>query len=130
MAATQSTGIRSNVKHPAILDLSHVATLNDRWDVLADAQWTQWTQWSTIRTLRLMRDNGTTLQSTPENFNDTGKFGIATRDRCHSAWTLRSGVAFGQSPVPAAGRRPHAASVRRQPRPARARGRNIASATT
>ena len=103
VAATQNTGISSDVKLPAILNLSYFATLNDRWDVLADAQWTQW---STIQTLRFVRANGTTLQSTPENFKDTWKFALGVHYRYNSAWTLRSGVAFDQSPVPTADRTP------------------------
>lgn len=103
VAATQNTGISSDVKLPAILNLSYFATLNDRWDVLADAQWTQW---STIQTLRFVRDNGTTLQSTPDNFKDTWKFGIGAHYRYNSAWTLRGGAAFDQSPVPTADRTP------------------------
>jgi long-chain fatty acid transport protein len=103
VAATQNSGISSDVKLPAILNLSYFATLNDRWDVLADAQWTQW---STIQTLRFVRDNGTTLQSTPENFKDTWKVAIGAHYRYNSAWTLRGGVAFDQSPVPNADRTP------------------------
>ncbi len=103
VAATQNTGIRSEVKLPAILNLSYFATLNDRWDVLADAQWTQW---STIQTLSFVRDNGTTLQSTPENFKDTWKLALGAHYRYNSAWTLRGGVAFDQSPVPNADRTP------------------------
>ncbi len=102
-AGLSNTAITSDVKLPAILNLSYFATLNDRWDVMLDAQWTQW---STIQTLRFVRANGTDLSSTPENFKDTWKVAIGAHYRYNSAWLLRGGVAFDQSPVPNLDRTP------------------------
>lgn len=96
IAAAFNSGISSDVKLPAILNLSYFATLNDRWDVLLDAQWTQW---STIETLRFVRANGAVLSNTPENFKDTWKFAFGANYRYNSSWLLRGGVAFDQSPV-------------------------------
>ena len=96
IAAAFNSDITSDVKLPAILNLSYFATLNERWDVMADAQWTQW---STIQTLSFVRASGTVLSSTPENFKDTWKIAIGTHYRYNSAWLLRGGIAFDQSPV-------------------------------
>ena len=98
-----NTGVSSEVKIPAIFNLSYFATLNDRWDLMADAQWTQW---STIENLTFVRDNGTVLQSTPENFKDSWKFAVGANYRYSSAWMLRGGLAFDQSPVQDAYRTP------------------------
>lgn len=96
-AALFDSGITSDVKLPAILNLSYFTTLNDRWDILADAQWTQW---STIQTLSFVRGNGAPLQSTPENFKNTWKLAIGANYRYSSDWAFRGGLAFDQSPVP------------------------------
>lgn len=98
-----NTGVSSEVKIPAIFNLSYFATLNDRWDLMADAQWTQW---STIENLTFVRDNGTVLQSTPEYFKDSWKFAVGANYRHNSAWMLRGGLAFDQSPVQDAYRTP------------------------
>lgn len=103
IAGVFNSDISSDVKLPAIVNLSYFATLNDRWDVMLDAQWTQW---STIQTLRFVRANGAVLSSTPENFKDTWKVAIGAHYRYNSAWLLRGGVAFDQSPVPDVDRTP------------------------
>jgi long-chain fatty acid transport protein len=96
IAAAFNSDVSADVKLPAIVNLSYFATLNDRWDVMLDAQWTQW---STIETLRFVRGNGAVLSSTPENFKDTWKFAVGANYRYSSMWLLRGGVAFDQSPV-------------------------------
>jgi long-chain fatty acid transport protein len=102
-AALFDSDISADVRLPAIVNLSYFRTLNSRWDLLFDAQWTQW---STIRTLTFVRGNGTVLQSTPENFEDSWKVAIGARYRYSSDWMLRGGLAFDQSPVPTVDRTP------------------------
>jgi long-chain fatty acid transport protein len=103
IAPAFNSDISSDVKLPAILNLSYFVTLNDRWDVMLDAQWTQW---STIQTLRFVRANGTVLSSTPENFKDTWKFALGANYRYNSILLLRGGLAFDESPVPNVDRTP------------------------
>jgi len=101
--AAANGDITSDVKLPAILNLSYFAKLDDRWDLLFDAQWTQW---STIESLTFTRTSGAVLQSTPENFKDTWKVALGAHYRYNSAWTLRGGIAYDQSPVSDAYRTP------------------------
>ena len=95
-AQLADTAITSEVKLPAIVNLSYFRTLNAQWDVLADAQWTGW---SSIKDLTFVRSNGTVLQTTPENFKDTWKFALGAHYRLDANWTLRAGVALDKSPV-------------------------------
>ena len=95
--------VRADVKLPAIVNLSFFQTLNPRWDVMADAQWTQW---STIETLTFVRGDGTLLQSTPENFKDSWKLAIGANYRHGSDLLWRGGVAYDQSPVRTVDRTP------------------------
>lgn len=71
--ALYNGAVTSQVKLPAILNLSYFGRLDSRWDLMADAQWTQW---STIRELAFIRGNGTVLQRTPEEFKDTWKLAL------------------------------------------------------
>ncbi|MCW5661641.1 MAG: outer membrane protein transport protein [Burkholderiaceae bacterium] len=95
-AQLANTAITSEVKLPAIVNLSYFRTLNSQWDVLADAQWTGW---SSIKDLTFVRSNGSVLSSTPENFKDTWKFALGAHYRYDAKWTLRAGVALDKSPV-------------------------------
>ncbi len=95
--------VTSDVKIPAIVNLSYFSTLNDRWDLMADAQWTEW---STIKTLTFVRADGTELQSTPENFRNTWKLAVGANYRTSRDVMLRGGLAFDQSPVRTAFRTP------------------------
>lgn len=94
--ALYDTGISAEVKLPPIVNLSYFGKLSDRWDLLADAQWTGW---STIETLTFVRTDGTTLQSTPENFKDAWKVAVGANYRYSDALMFRGGLAIDQSPV-------------------------------
>jgi long-chain fatty acid transport protein len=90
-------GIKADIKLPAMVNVSLFSRLNDRWDVMADLQWTGW---SSIKDLTFVRTDGTgVLQSTPENFDDSWRFAVGANYRYNDRWTLRGGVAFDQSPV-------------------------------
>lgn len=102
-AALFDTRVSSRVKIPAIVNLSYFAGIDDRWDVMADAQWTQW---SSIRDLTFTRADGTVLQSTPENFRNTWKLAFGANYHYSPQWMFRGGVAFDQSPVRTAFRTP------------------------
>lgn len=94
--ALYNTRIAADVKLPPIVNVSYFGRLNDRWDLMADAQWTGW---STIETLKFSRADGTGLQSTPENFKDTWKVAVGANYRYNDALMLRGGLAFDQSPA-------------------------------
>lgn len=90
------SAITSDVKIPAVVNLSWFGALNDRWDMMADAQWTGW---SSIKTLSFVRADGTVLQSTPENFKNTWKLAVGANHRYSDALTFKGGLAFDRSPV-------------------------------
>ncbi len=88
--------ITSDVKIPAFVNLSYFTRLDDRWDLMADAQWTQW---STIKNLTFIRTNGVVLQNTPENFKNTWKLAVGANYHYSPQWTFRGGLVFDKSPV-------------------------------
>jgi long-chain fatty acid transport protein len=94
--ALYNGGIHSTIKLPDEANLSFFQTINDRWDWMADIQWTGW---STLKDLTFVRSTGPVLQSTPENFDDTWRFAIGANYKYNDQWKFRGGVAFDQSPV-------------------------------
>lgn len=94
--ALYNGGIHSDIKLPDTANLSIFQTINDRWDWMADLQWTGW---STLKDLTFVRTTGPVLQSTPENFDDTWRFAVGANYKYNDQWKFRGGVAFDQSPV-------------------------------
>jgi long-chain fatty acid transport protein len=88
--------ININITMPESLSAALKHRLNDRWTLLGDATFTAW---SRIQALRIVRDNGTVLQNTPENFRDTWRLGAGATYRYSDALSLKMGVAYDQSPV-------------------------------
>ena len=90
-------GVTADVKLPAIVNVSFFSTINPRWDVMADVQWTGW---SSIKDLTFVRTDGTgVLSSTPENFDDVWRVSVGANYRHNDRWLFRGGIAYDQSPV-------------------------------
>jgi long-chain fatty acid transport protein len=95
-AGLASTGINSDIKVPGIANVSYFRTLDDRWDVMADVQWTHW---STIQNLAFVKNDGALLQSTPLNFKDAWRIAGGANYRYDNNWMFRGGIAWDQTPV-------------------------------
>jgi long-chain fatty acid transport protein len=91
-----SGGVHADIEMPAIANISYFRAIDDRWDVMFDAQWTGW---SSIEFLTFVRNNGVTLQSTPEHFKDVWRFAVGANYKLNDQWKLRGGLAYDQSPV-------------------------------
>lgn len=98
-----SGGVTSSLELPAIASASIFSTMNAKWDLMADVQWTQW---STIPELRFVRTTGAVLSVTPENFKDTWRVSGGANYRYSDQWKFRIGLAWDQSPVQTAERTP------------------------
>jgi len=88
---------------PDTANLSLFHRLNDRWDVMADVQYTRW---SVFKELRFVRTTGALLSNTPENFDDAWRLSVGTTYHYSDAWSFRGGLAWDQSPVNSADRTP------------------------
>jgi long-chain fatty acid transport protein len=96
-------GIKVDIEVPDIANLSVFHRLDDRWDVMADVQFTRW---STFRELRIVRTTGAVLSTTPENFEDVWRFSVGATYHWNDAWSFRGGLAYDQSPVRTSDRTP------------------------
>jgi long-chain fatty acid transport protein len=97
------------LKVPDTGNISLSRTLNDKWDLMADIQYTGW---SSIQELRIVRSTGATLSVTPENFHDTWRGSIGANYHYSSAWMFRPGLRPEPGPrraadADAAGQRSH-----------------------
>ena len=92
-----NSGVKSDITLPAIVNVSFFSTINPRWDIMADVQWTGW---SSIKDLTFDRTDGTgQLSTTPENFDDVWRVSVGANYRHSDRWLFRGGIAYDQSPV-------------------------------
>ena len=91
------------IKMPDTANVSVFHQFNNKWDLMADLQYTGW---SSIQELKVVRSTGVVLQTTPENFRNTWRGSVGANYRYSDAWTLRGGLAYDQSPVRDAQRTP------------------------
>ncbi|TMG87892.1 MAG: transporter, partial [Betaproteobacteria bacterium] len=102
-AALASGDVTLALEMPDTSNVSIFHQLNNKWDLMADLQYTGW---SSIQELRVVRSTGVSLPPTPENFRDTWRVSVGANYRYNDAWTLRGGLAYDQSPVRDAQRTP------------------------
>jgi long-chain fatty acid transport protein len=102
-AQLASGDISLKIEMPDTANVSIFHQFNNKWDLMADLQYTGW---SSIQELKIVRSTGVVLSTTPENFRDTWRLSAGANYRYSDAWILRGGVAFDQSPVRDAQRTP------------------------
>lgn len=96
-------GVKAEIELPDIANVSVFHKLNDRWDLMADVQWTRW---STIKELRFVRANGTLLSVTPQNFDDAIRVAAGVNYHHDDRWMFRGGIAYDETPVNSTDRTP------------------------
>jgi long-chain fatty acid transport protein len=84
------------IEMPDTANVSIFHQFNNKWDLMADLQYTGW---SSIQELKVVRSTGAVLETTPENFRNTWRGSIGANYRYNDQWTFRGGVAYDQSPV-------------------------------
>jgi long-chain fatty acid transport protein len=88
--------VASDIELPPIVNASVFTVVADRWDLMADIQWTGW---STIKDLTFVGTSGTVVASTPEYFKDVWRFSVGANYAFNMQWKLGIGAAFDQTPV-------------------------------
>ena len=94
--ALQSGSVTLDIEMPDTANVSIFHQFNNKWDLMADLQYTGW---SSIQELRINRASGAPPAVTPENFRNTWRYSVGANYRYSDAWTFRGGLAFDQSPV-------------------------------
>ncbi|MFP5418183.1 MAG: OmpP1/FadL family transporter [Gammaproteobacteria bacterium] len=96
IVTSANTPVTAKVTLPDSASLSVLHKLTPSLDLLADITWTGW---SDFDELRIVRSNGTTLGVTPENWDDSYRYSVGVNYRLNDKLTLRSGVAYDETPV-------------------------------
>ncbi|MEW5965441.1 MAG: outer membrane protein transport protein [Pseudomonadota bacterium] len=96
IATPLNGGVTAKTTLPDSASLSLFHKLTPKWDLLADVTWTGW---SDFRELRIVRNGGVTLALTPQNWSDSYRYSIGTNYHFNEKLTLRSGVAFDETPT-------------------------------
>ncbi len=89
-----------NLDTPESVDVSLTHELNDQWTLYGGAMWTRWSRFEAI----VIENEG--LPSGPLNpiveeqdWHDTWSYAIGAAYKLNREWTLRTGLAFDQSPT-------------------------------
>jgi long-chain fatty acid transport protein len=90
---TPNGDVTAETSLPETLSFSTFTHLNDRWDLLADVTWTRW---SRFRELRVLRDNGSTLSATAQNWDNTMRYSIGLNYKYSDTLKLRAGIAYDE----------------------------------
>jgi long-chain fatty acid transport protein len=102
-AQLASGDVNLHIEMPDTANVSVFHQLDNRWDVMADLQYTGW---SSVKDLTIVRSTGVVLSSTPLDFRDTWRISAGANYRYNDQWVFRGGLAYDQSPVRDATRTP------------------------
>lgn len=102
-AAVPNGGVTASVKLPDSASLSLMRQVGPQWDLLADITWTHW---GLFDDLTIVRGNGATLGSTPENWNNVWRYSAGLNYRPGGNMMWRFGLAYDETPVTNAYRTP------------------------
>jgi len=95
-AANGKQGAELEVTLPDSLSVSAYHALNAQWAVMADVTWTQW---SRLSSLDIKLDDGSQSVAVWD-YEDSTRYAIGAEYKHNSTWTLRTGVALDETPVP------------------------------
>ncbi len=98
-ARLENRNVTAKASLPDSFSLSVAHNLNSKLELLADATWTGW---SSFEELRVVDGTGADVALTPENWEDVWRFSIGGNYKYNDKLTLRSGIAFDESPIPSA----------------------------
>jgi long-chain fatty acid transport protein len=92
-----SGGVTLAIKMPETANLSIFHQFDNKWDLMADVQYTGW---SSIQELAIVRTGpGRAIPPLPENFSNTWRVSAGANYRYSDALTFRGGIAYDQTPV-------------------------------
>ena len=94
--AAGNTGVKADLTLPETFSISTFSALNDKWDLLGDITWTRWSQ---FKELKIIRDNGSVLSTTPENWNNTIRYSVGVNYHYNDNLKLRAGFAYDEEAI-------------------------------
>jgi long-chain fatty acid transport protein len=95
-SAVADSDASAEVRSPATITASITQSITPALDVMLDVQWTNW---EVFKTLLVQRQDTTPLTNQAENWHNTWFAAVGAAWRLDDQWTLRTGVAYDQTPV-------------------------------
>jgi long-chain fatty acid transport protein len=100
----RTTGTRATAALPETLSFGAYHRLNSRWALLAGLSWTRWGELEDQ--IRIRFDNpDQPSQILPLNYEDTFRYSLGANYYASDRLTLRSGIAYDETPIPDAASR-------------------------
>jgi len=93
---TLNTNVTADVSLPENLSVSAFSRVDDKWDVMGDVTWTHW---SRFKDLTIIRDNGSVLATTAENWDNTMRYSVGVNYHYSDALKLRAGLAYDEEAI-------------------------------
>jgi len=94
--AAANTDVSAKIDLPESFSVSVFSRVNSQWDVMADVTLTRW---SRFKELRVLREDGSTLTVTPENWENTMRYSIGASYRYSDKLKLRAGLAYDEEGI-------------------------------
>ena len=91
-----NTGVTAGVDLPESVSFGLHSQIDENWALMADLTWTKW---SRFEELRVKFANNAPDNVTTEKWDDSFRVAIGGSYKPSSAWTIRAGLAYDQSPV-------------------------------
>jgi long-chain fatty acid transport protein len=85
-----------DIEMPDTFSIALHHRLDSKWTLLGDVTRTGW---SKIKELRVVTSNGQPPDVTPENFRNTWRVGVGATYRYSDDWSIKTGLAYDQTPV-------------------------------
>jgi long-chain fatty acid transport protein len=95
-AKLYNSGVGLDIELPDKFNLSYFGALNNRWDIMADVQWTGW---SSIPVFKVVRTDGVVLQDQHWNYKDSWRYSVGTNYHYNDQWMARAGLAYDETPT-------------------------------
>ncbi|MFZ0256797.1 MAG: outer membrane protein transport protein [Gammaproteobacteria bacterium] len=100
----RNTGVRATATLPGTLSVGAYQRLNSRWALLAGLSWTRWDSLEDPISIRF--DNpDQPLQTLSLNYNNAFRYSVGANYYASERLTLRSGIAYDETPIPDAASR-------------------------
>jgi long-chain fatty acid transport protein len=96
--AFTNTDVKAAVDLPETVSISAVHEINPQWTLMGDVTWTRWSRFDEI--VFRFDNPAQPTSSQPEDWNDSTRYSLGLNWRPTGAWTLRTGVAYDETPVP------------------------------
>lgn len=93
---TLNTNATAEITLPESASLSAFSQMNNKFDLMGDITWTRWSQ---FQSLDIIRENGTTLSSTPEKWSNVLRFSVGGNYHYSDDIKLRAGLAYDQEAI-------------------------------